>query len=157
MGARLQNAQIGMANLLIGIPPASMQIGGYLLLASVRQRLLGTGHRVALRLALCAPGPIDAWVSCLEAGCFVRSACGVAWLVGVSARSGELAALDDQVLLADRPVLKPAFEDLAGARGVACLRRQRRPGDVRGHAMVRHRAPRVIPGRRLGEPDITGV
>src|SRR5258707_12810505 len=56
----------------------------------------------------------------LEAGCFLRAACNVAWLVGVSARSGELAALDDQVLLADRPVLKPAFEDLASARGVAC-------------------------------------
>ncbi len=28
---------------------------------------------------------------------------------------------------------------------------------MRGHAMVRHRAPRVIPGRRLGEPDIACV
>jgi hypothetical protein len=73
------------------------------------------------------------------------------------ARPGKPAALDDQVLVADGPVLKPAFQDLAGARGVACLRRQRRAGDMRGHAVVRHAAPRVIPGRRLGEPYVSGV
>src|SRR5260370_11336193 len=101
-------------------------------------------------------GPVSDLALWLEAGCFLRSACGVAWLVGVRARSGEPPALHDQVLLADRPVLKPAFEDLASPRGLTCLRRQRRAGDVRGHAVMRHRTPWVIPGRRLGEPDIGG-
>src|SRR5215472_5768974 len=102
-------------------------------------------------------GPIGGSVSWLVAGCVLRSAGDVAWLIGVSARSGEPAALHDQVFVADRPVLKPAFEDLAGACGVACLRRQRRAGDVRGHAMVWHGPPGVILRRGLGEPDIAGV
>jgi hypothetical protein len=64
--------------------------------------------------------------SCLEAGGFLRSAGGIAGLVGVRACPGQLATLNDQVFLTDRPVLKPAFQDLAGARGVAGLGRQRR-------------------------------
>src|SRR5262249_42348593 len=115
---------------------------------SVRRRLPG---------ATVGPGPSGGSVSWLVAGCVLRSAGDVTWLIGVSARSGEPAALHDQVLIADRPVLKPAFEDLAGACGVACLRRQRRAGDVRGHAMVWHSPPRVILRRGLGEPDIAGV
>src|SRR5260370_26575586 len=58
----------------------------------------------------------------LEAGGFLRSAGRVARPVGGRARATQLAALDDQVFLADRPVLEPAFKDLAGAPGVACLR-----------------------------------
>src|SRR5260221_173764 len=93
----------------------------------------------------------------LETRRFPRAAGRIAGLVGGRARPGELAALDDQVLLADRPVLEPALQDLAGARGVAGLRRQRRTRDMRGHAMMRHAAPRVIPGGGLRKPDITGV
>src|ERR1700759_2019304 len=41
----------------------------------------------------------------------------------------------------------------AGARP----RRQRGPGNMRRHAVVGHRALRVVPGRRLWEPDVSGV
>jgi hypothetical protein len=37
--------------------------------------------------------------------------------------AGELAAVDDQIFRPDRAVFEPAFEDLAGAGRVACLRR----------------------------------
>ena len=43
------------------------------------------------------------------------------------AGAGELAAVDDQVLLADRLALEAAFEDLPRAGGVARLRREEEP------------------------------
>ena len=51
-----------------------------------------------------------------EARRLVRAAGGVAGAVGVRAGAGELAAVDDQVLLADRAPVEPALEDLARAR-----------------------------------------
>src|SRR6266516_5767874 len=90
------------------------------------------------------PGAQAAPSSGLEASRLLRAAGGIAWLIGMRSRPGEPAALHDQVLLADRPALKPALQDLTGARGVACLRRQRRARDVRSHAVMRHAAPRVI-------------
>src|SRR6266702_4026492 len=48
----------------------------------------------------------------------LRAAGGIARLIGVRSRPGEPAALDDQVLLADRPVAEPALEDLTGTRGI---------------------------------------
>ena len=44
---------------------------------------------------------------------------------------GQFPALDDQVLAADRPAVEPALKDLAGAGGVPCLGRERRPRHVR--------------------------
>src|SRR5215204_6954387 len=49
----------------------------------------------------------------------LRAARGVAGAVGVGAGAGQLAAVDDQVLVRDRAVVEPALEDLAGAGGVA--------------------------------------
>ena len=50
-----------------------------------------------------------------------------------------------------------ALEDLAGAGGVARLRRQRAAGDMRRHAVMGHGAPWMILGRRLREPDVAGI
>ncbi len=58
----------------------------------------------------------------LEAGGLLGAAGRVALAVGVRAGAGELAAVDDQVLLADRPAVEPALEDLARAGRVARLR-----------------------------------
>ena len=60
----------------------------------------------------------------LELRRFLRPAGGVACAVAVRAGAGEMAALDDQIFVADRPAFEEAFEDLARARGVARLRRQ---------------------------------
>jgi hypothetical protein len=62
-----------------------------------------------------------------EACCFVGAAGGVAGAVGVSAGARERAAIDDQVFLADRATLKPAFQDLAHSGRIAGLRGQGRP------------------------------
>src|SRR5437773_836372 len=70
----------------------------------------------------------------LEFRRLLGAAGGVAGAVGMGPGSGELAAVDDQVFLADRPLLEPAFDNLAGAGGVARLRRQRRAGAMRRHA-----------------------
>ena len=46
---------------------------------------------------------------------------GLANAVGMRPGAGQLAAIDDQVLLANRATLKPAFKDLPGPGGVAGL------------------------------------
>ena len=61
----------------------------------------------------------------------VRTAGRVAWAVGVRAGPGELATVDDQVLVANRALIEPALEDLPDACRVASLRRERVP-DVCG-------------------------
>ena len=43
--------------------------------------------------------------------------------IGMGAGSGQFAAIDDQILIPNRTILKPAFEDLPGPSGVARLRR----------------------------------
>ena len=68
-----------------------------------------------------------------------------------------LATVDDQILVSDRSTLKPAFEDFARAGSIPSLRGQRRAGDVRGHAVVRHAPPSMIVRRWLREPDIPGI
>ncbi len=72
-----------------------------------------------------------------------------AFAVGMRAGARELAALHDQVLVADRPVLEEAFQDLARARRVARLRRERGARDVRRHAVMRHGPPWMILRRGL--------
>jgi hypothetical protein len=47
--------------------------------------------------------------------------------VGMRTRAGQLAAIHDQILLANRAILKPAFKDLPGPGGVAGLSGQRCP------------------------------
>src|SRR5439155_22994150 len=75
----------------------------------------------------------------------------------VSAAARQPAAVDDQIFLPDRSSVEEAFEDLARARRVARLRGEGGAGRVRGHALVRHRAPRVVLGCRLGEPHVAGI
>jgi hypothetical protein len=67
---------------------------------------------------------------------------------------GQLSAFDDQLCVADRPAVKPALEDLAGAGGVPCPSRDRRPRHVRGHGVVGHRPPGVALLRRVRKPDV---
>src|SRR6476619_2928776 len=88
-----------------------------------------------------------------EAGRLLGTAGGVALAVGMGARSGQRAAVDDQVLLADRPPVEPALEDLPRPGRVAGLGREAGSRGVGGHAVVGHRPPGVIAGGRLGEPD----
>src|SRR5262245_9839532 len=112
--------------------------------------------------ALCATG------ACMRQGAALRALLQVARRVfralgciasRVRMRAGarELALVDDQVLRADRLLSEVALEDLARARRVARLRRKRAARDMRGHAVMGHRAPRMIFGRRLREPDVARV
>src|ERR1700691_159369 len=73
------------------------------------------------------------------------------------ARASQLATVDNQILLPDRPMLKPAFQNLPGARGITSLRRQRRPRGMRRHAVMGHRPPRVILRPRLRDPDVARI
>ena len=50
-----------------------------------------------------------------------RAAGRVAGAVGMSAGAGELTAIDDQILVANRPFVEPAFEDFTGSRRIARL------------------------------------
>src|SRR4029077_12397987 len=56
-----------------------------------------------------------------------------------------------------RAPAEEALEDLARAGRVAGLRGEARAGGVRRHALVGHRSPRVVPGRRLREPHVARV
>src|SRR5690606_36250187 len=77
--------------------------------------------------------------------------------VGVRPGAGQLAAVDDEVLLPDRRAVQPRLQDLPGAGGVAGLGGQRGTGHVRGHPVVRHGPPRVVRRGGLGVPDVAGV
>src|SRR5262249_56204989 len=92
-----------------------------------------------------------------EARRLLGAAGRIAGVVRVGSRPGERAPGNDQVLVANWPVLEPALEDLARPGRIAGLRGQRGAGDVRGHAVVRHRAPRVIGRSRLREPYVARV
>jgi ABC-2 type transport system ATP-binding protein len=67
-----------------------------------------------LLLAVWLPVGTFCWPRALgcEACCFVGPACGVSGAVGVSAGAGQLPSVNDQVLVADRPAVEPAFQDL---------------------------------------------
>src|SRR5262249_33412811 len=89
--------------------------------------------------------------------CFLRPFGGVASRIGMRARAGELALVNDEILGPDRLLGEIAFEDLARAGGIARLRRQRAARDMRGHAVMRHSAPGMIARRRLREPHVAGI
>src|SRR5271156_955878 len=72
-------------------------------------------------------------------------------------RPGKLATVDDEVLLANRLLREPVLEDFPGPSRVAGLGRERGPGNVRRHPVVRHRPPRMVLGRRLRIPDVARV
>src|SRR5271156_65826 len=75
----------------------------------------------------------------------------------MSAGAGKLSLVDDQIFVADRSVLEPAFKKLLRAGGVARLSRERGPRDVRRHPVMRHGPPGVIFWRGLRKPDVSGV
>src|SRR6476660_2424724 len=77
--------------------------------------------------------------------------------VGPGARSGERPGVHDQILVADRAVPEEALEDLAGPCGVAGLSGQARARDVRRHAVVGHRAPRVLGRGGLRKPHVARI
>src|ERR1700739_1839944 len=65
------------------------------------------------------------WASgSLEASCFFRPLRCVARTIRVRTYACELAALDNQILVADRSTFKVTLEDLAGASSVSRLSRQ---------------------------------
>src|ERR1700750_867188 len=69
----------------------------------------------------------------------------------------KLAARDDQVFIADRPAIEPAFEHLAHTGRIARLCRQCRAGRMRSHAVVRHRTPGMIERRWLWKPYVASI
>lgn len=60
----------------------------------------------------------------LELGSFFRSASGITFTVGMRADTGQLAALNNQVFIADGSAFEVALQDLASTGRIACLRRQ---------------------------------
>ena len=64
---------------------------------------------------------------------------------------------DRSVIRRDGAAGDEALEDLARARGVARLRRQRGTRDVWSPALIRHRPPRMVARRGLREPDVAGI
>ena len=59
--------------------------------------------------------------SSFEPYCFLRATSGVARAVRMRTHPNQLAALNDQVLIADRTAAEPALQDFAHSRGVARL------------------------------------
>ena len=68
-----------------------------------------------------------------------------------------LAAIDDEVLRADRRTGEEGFEDLPGSRRVSGLGREGGTRRVRRHRVVRHRPPGMVNRRRLRIPHVPGV
>merc|ERR1719408_1213159 len=93
----------------------------------------------------------------LELGGLGGAPGGVSFTVSVRARTRELPVLRDEVLVPDRLVVEVRLEDLVHTGDVAVLRRKGGSGDVRGHPVVGHRAPRVVLRRGLREPDVARV
>jgi hypothetical protein len=131
---------------------------GLRVLPEVAAAVIAAGFGIGLGLLLIIPGILLAlrWSVVAQ----VAAVDHEGWLPALK-RSGELArepsTVDDQVFLADRPAVKPALEDLASSCGVARLGGQARAGGVRGHAVMGHRAPRMIPRWRLGKPHVARV
>jgi len=78
----------------------------------------------------------------------LQTARRVAGRVGVRPRSGQLALVDDEILLTDGRAGEEALEDLPRACRIARLGGQRRSRDVRRHAVVGHGTPGMRLRRR---------
>src|SRR5271166_1399469 len=115
------------------------------------------GYRAGLRRDKAVAGSCASSHGVLEFRSLLGSAGCIPSAVGMRARSGELAAVDDEIFITDRSALEPAFENLACPRCVPRLRRKRSSGDVGRHAMVRHGPPGMVLRRWLGEPHVSGV
>jgi len=79
----------------------------------------------------------------LEFRGFLGSAGRISGTVGMCASAREPALIDDQIFVADWPALEIALQ-IRACRRVTRLRGQRRAGDMRRHAMMRHAAPRMV-------------
>ena len=77
--------------------------------------------------------------------------------IGTCAGARESSPGCDQTFLTNRTLLEPALQDLACPCGIAGLRGERGSGDVRRHAVVGYRPPKMISGSRLRKPDIPGL
>src|ERR1700687_3580518 len=75
----------------------------------------------------------------------------------MGSHSSELALVDYKIFGTNGLTREIGFEDLARSCRVACLRRQRRAGDMRRHAVMGHGAPRMVFGWWLREPDVAGI
>src|SRR5271166_5420227 len=93
------------------------------------------GNRAGLRRDKAVAGSCASSHGVLEFRSLLGSAGRIPSAVGMRARSGELAAVDDEIFITDRSALEPAFENLACPRCVPGLRRKRSSGDVWRHAM----------------------
>src|SRR5580704_7106124 len=119
---------------------------------------MGRSHyRAGLRGDKAVAGSCASSHGVLEFRSLLGSAGRIPSAVGMRARSGELAAVDDKIFITDRSVLEPAFENLACSRCVPRLRRKGSSGDVGRHAMVRHGPPGMVLRRWLREPHVSGV
>jgi len=77
--------------------------------------------------------------------------------VGLGPGAGKFAAFYDQVLLAYGATCEPVLQNLAGSCRVARLCRETGIGHVRCHPVLGHCAPRLVSGRRLRRPHVTGI
>ena len=93
----------------------------------------------------------------LESGRFFRTAGCVARAVRMRTDASEFACVDDEIFIADRTIVEPAFENLPHSGCIARLRRQAGARNMRRHAMMRHRSPWVIDWCWLRKPDIARV
>src|SRR5882762_1100754 len=109
----------------------------------VEMRTLTMNNLTSVPTALCL----------LEAGRLFRARRRIACAVRVRTHTGKTSAIDDQILLTNRLLGEPAFENFTRACGVTRLCRKRSARRVRRHALIRHGPPRMIARCRLREPD----
>src|ERR1039458_7355453 len=79
--------------------------------------------------------------STLKACGLFRSLSDVPSAIGMSSRAGQLPPFDDKILRAYGEVAEPAFQNFASPRCIPRLGRKRGPGNMRGHAVMRHLPP----------------
>src|SRR5208282_6255934 len=113
---------------------------------------MGARRRSSSGLGSCALS-----VGVLEFCRLLGSAGCISGAIRMRPNARELAAIDDEIFVADRPPFEEALEDFPCPGRVSALRRQRCPRNMRRHAVMGHGPPGMILGRRLREPYVAGV
>src|SRR5271156_4432816 len=113
---------------------------------------MGARRRSSSGLGSCAIS-----VGVLEFCRLLGSAGCISGAIRMRPNAGELAAIDDEISVADRPPFEEALEDFPCSGRVSGLRRQRCPRNMRRHAVMRHGPPGMIFRRRLREPYVACV